>query len=760
MDKTLNRPLFKKRAQEIHSKVNPKQLPKFFVGGLAALGGTAMNVGRAAIAPAYRYLAPKMSSFFARPGVQTGLVGLEGYGIGVGSREMAEGIKEGDTGKFISGATYAVPGAAFLPGTAKRAGISALRETGEYLTPRMTDLAQKIVRNPGKTTLAAVGAGTASPLLSPAGTPEGMTQEDYLADVQDRLIYSKTEYKPDPKKKVTENLKEYREMSKEFQARPIGIKNPKTEEEQLLNDQLKTINKIDTTAKELGVDLTKASDDQLKQIAIETNVDESTVRQMLGKGQKQMGPQEMAGPGDTGGEGGQMPMNPIPKMTGNEGPAEIAYLKNKRTKDLQGGKEVSGTLAGQFKQFKDELNKLTGTSNENLNNLLMMRAAGTLLSGKSPQQGMAGFLDVAGQALGSTADAMIGMKLQQQKTDMDLAQAFLKMKQEKAKGAGMLTTGDKTVRVSDPSVPGGFRNVRVSLGKDNKYYVRQFNPETGEQSFAPADFTGTDVKRNDDKLNGALMGLEDNRRGGKMIDFVIQNAEKGGTKAALGLLAEDSLGTFDFFAGGNLGADSSVIDQQIVDAMESNTSREFVDLEGGKLNLFNKESDNMKQRFNNDLQDARENGAKEVEKQLKNAGIIAKNYRPTEEDLRAYTKLALIEQRMNYIVANANKSEDRLTQKDIDNAAKRTQIIKYITSPRTIRLNYEQLREEFAEKAGTYLSQFKLNGGEESYIQNNFMDIPGVALQYQRKNTEFMRGQKVNNQVSRSDILSTIPIGG
>jgi hypothetical protein len=473
-----------------------------------------------------------------------------------------------------------------------------------------------------------------------------------------------------------------------------------------------------------------------------------------------MGPQEMAGPGDTGGEGGQMPMNPVPKMTGNEGPAEIAYLKNKRTKDLQGGKEISGTLAGQFKQFKDELNKLTGTSNENLNNLLMMRAAGTLLSGKSPQQGMAGFLDVAGQALGSTADAMIGMKLQQQKTDMDLAKAFLKMKQEKAKGMEMLTTGDKTVRVSDPSVPGGFRNVRVSLGKDNKYYVRQFNPETGEQSFAPADFTGTDVKRNDDKLNAALMGLEDNRRGGKMIDFVIQNAEKGGTKAALGLLAEDSLGTFDFFAGGNLGADSSVIDQQIVDAMENNTSREFIDFEGGRVNIFNKEADNMKQKFNNDLQDARENGAKEVEKQLKKAGLIAKNYRPTEEDLRAYTKLALIEQRMKYIVANANKSEDRLTQKDIDNAAKRTQIIKYITSPRTIRLNYEQLRDEFNEKAGSYLNQYKLNGGDEQFIQENFMDIPGVAAAYNQKNTEYMRQQAIANQQSRSDILSTIPIGG
>jgi hypothetical protein len=78
-----------------------------------------------------------------------------------------------------------------------------------------------------------------------------------------------------------------------------------------------------------------------------------------------------------------------------------------------------------------------------------------------------------------------------------------------------------------------------------------------------ADYTGTDVKRNDEKLNKALMGLEDNRRGGKMVDFVIQNAEMGGAKAALGLLAEDALGTFDFFAGGNVGGDTSVIDDQI-----------------------------------------------------------------------------------------------------------------------------------------------------------------------------------------------------
>ncbi len=115
---------------------------------------------------------------------------------------------------------------------------------------------------------------------------------------------------------------------------------------------------------------------------------------------------------------------------------------------------------------------------------------------------------------------------------------------------------------------------------------------------------------------------------------------------------------------------------------------------------------------------------------------------------------------MKYIVANANKDKDRLTQKDINNAAQRTQIIKYIASPRTIRLNYEQLRNEFTEKAGDYLSDYKYGGGDEGFIQENFMDIPGVAAQYERANRNFKKKKIISNPVSRQDILNTIQIGG
>lgn len=753
MDKTLNRPLFKKRAQQLH-KVDPNKVPKFFIGGIMSAG----NMIRAGAMPAYRYLSNKAGQAFANPTVRTGLTGLEAGYAGQGINEMAQGLSEGDMSQAAMGASMAIPGMAFLPKTAAGSGIKALRESGEYAMDRTTDLAKLLYRNPGKTAIGSVAGTAGFGMMDDEAVaqikPAEMSNEDYAKSIEDRLIYSKKpEYKPDPKKKVTENLKEYKERTKDFVPQAIGIENPLTQGEEELNAKLRTLNKVNEVANKLGVNPNEATDEQLKQIAIESNVDLSTLQSMVG--QKDEGAaiaDNMPAPNNDG----------VPVITGNESQAEIQHMIEKRKRDVAAGNELAGTdaLSGQFLQFKNQINKMTGSDNSNLNNLLMMRAAGQMLSGKSPEKGIQGFLDITGQTLASSADAMIGLKLKQQDSDMKLAQAFLKMKSDKAKGAGMLTGGDKTVRVTDLSVPGGFRNVRVSLGKDNKYYTRQYDPNTGQQSFTAADFTGTDVKENPDKLNKALMGLEDNRRGGKMVEFVIKNAGEGGTKAALGLLTEDAFGTLDFFAGGNVGGDSSVIDDQIRSEMLKNT-----DIIGGsgfgkRINIGKTEGDTLSNQFNEDLQEAKENGGERVKKQLKKAGIIAENYRPTEDELRNYTRLALIEQRMKYIVANANKSEDRLTQKDIDNAAKRTQIIKYITSPRTIRLNYEQLREEFAEKAGTYLSQYKLNGGEESYIQDNFMDIPGVALQYQRKNKDFMRNQKVNNQVSRQDILNTIQIGG
>ena len=748
MDKTLKRPLFKQKAMQAYKAKQGGKIPGFFAGGIMP----AFNMLRTAAQPIMAFTGRQM----ARPAVRTALTGLEGYGVGLGSGIAAEGYREGDVGKMIEGVSYALPAAAFIPSTAKGSGIAALRETAEYLTPRATGLQKAIVRNPGKTAVGSIGTGITGAMLSgdaeAVEVPEGMSNQEYIADIQDRLIMSKPVYE---RTDLTEEEREGKDVKRKLEvkkpAMPIGIRDPKTEGERTIDRQLKRTNAINEVASKLGVtDASKATDEQIKQIAIESNVPETELRSLIGR-QTKVGPTP---PDQTPMPGG---------LTGNETEGELKYLIDKRKKDLTAAKELEkNDLATGFKNFRSEINKIVGGGNQNLNDLVTMKVAAKLLTGKTSQAGFAGLADVAGQALGVGADTLLAMQLAQRDSDMKLAQAYLQAEAKK-KGVGgpkIAKAGDRTIRVQDETAPGGFRNVRVAYDENTGQFLeRKFDPVRG-QYFETAQFTGTDVKINQDKLNQALMNLEENRRGGKMVEFVINNADKGGAKAAFGLLSEDVLGTLDFFGGGNLGGDTSTIDDEIKNELAKNT-----DLIGGsgigkRVNIFKSEGEKLTQEYNEALQDARENGAKEVEKQLKKAGIIAKGYRPTEEDLRIYTQLALIEQRMKYIVANANKSEDRLTQKDIDNAAKRTDIIKYIASPRTIRLNYESLQKEFDEKAATFLSQYKLNGGEEQFIIQNFMDIPGVKRQYDKTQANFAQKQAAQNKLTRDQILGSIPIGG
>ena len=46
---------------------------------------------------------------------------------------------------------------------------------------------------------------------------------------------------------------------------------------------------------------------------------------------------------------------------------------------------------------------------------------------------------------------------------------------------------------------------------------------------------------------------------------------------------------------------------------------------------------------------------------------------------------------MKYILANANKAEDRLTVADVKNAEENTQILKWFTSPQKIKSQYKAL---------------------------------------------------------------------
>jgi hypothetical protein len=733
MDKTLMRPLFRKKAIQ-YRQVDGKAVPKFMFGGIL----NAANMARAAAAPAFRYIGSKM----AGPKVATALTGLEGASMGYGINEMAKGVRDGDTGQFLEGAAYAVPGAAFLPSTAKRSGIKALREFGEFAGSRATPATTAMLNNPGKTAIGSIGAALAGQQMQGDGTATDMSQvSEGVLPIEERLIYSeKPEYAPDPKKKVTENLKEYKEKVKNFTPRPIGVKDPINKREAQYGEDLSKANKITEVAEALGIDINNIAavgEETLKKIAEQTDVPLPDVFRLTNYGGKGKDPEPIAPtiPGQI-----DQVTNNIAGMTNNEVDRMVKNRKNILTRA-----ENLSPLSKEFTAFRDQINEMTGGTT-NLNNLVAMKFAGQLLSGKSRKGGISGALEIAGQGMESAGNDLMSIALAQKNQDMTLAQAFLKSKADaaaaeaKAKEGPGFVGGDKVFKIEDQNYPGQFYNVKGLTGKDGKIYYRD-----SKNNIVPAreGQVGYESKENNDKMNLYASNLEENKRGAEMINFVINALPESGTfSAAFGLAKEDAIGTAEQVFGMN-GLTGSGFDSQIKDLMRD--KRNTVEEQELMLKNYDKDMAKVEKRANE--------MAKATYKE-RGGGFFS---RPSDAELTKFTKLALIEQRMKYLVANANKAEDRLTQKDIENAAQRTEIIKFYGSARTVRKNYEVLQKEFSNKAQAFAMQYRRAGGTESSMQYFKENVPGVEQLYTESQADYAQEQNTKDIKNRNNILTTLP---
>ena len=733
MDKTLMRPLFKKRAIQLR-KVDGKAVPKFMIGGIMQAG----NMIRAGAAPAFRFIGNKMSG----PKVSTALTGLEAGSAGYGINEMAKGVRDGDTGQFLEGAAYAVPGAAFLPSTARRSGIAAIRELGEFGASRATPVAQALINNPGKTAVGSIGTALVGQGMQGDGTASDLSQvSGGVKSIEERLIYSKPEYNPDPKKKVTQNLKDYKEMEKNFKPKVIGVENPSTPEELQLNEDLPKANKIIAIAEELGLDvnnLASVGEETLKKIAEQTDVPLPDVLRLSGFDGNGQDPEPVAPTID--GQINQVTQN-IEGMTDDE----VNRMVKNRQNEIKKANNLS-PLSKEFQTFKNELDQMTGGSG-NLNNLIAMKFAAKLMTGKSNQRGLSGLVDIAGQGLESASTDLMNIALAQKNQDMVLAQSFLKSKAAAAKAAKAgpgFVGGDKVFSVEDPAYPGQFYNVKGMMGKDGKIYHRNKNNEVVE-----ATAGAYERPINSDKMNLYASNLEENKRGAEMIDFVINSLPQDGTfSAAFGLAKEDIFGTLEQVTGTN-GITSSDFDSEIKSLMRNNDGTE----EGMKA------TEKMLKEYDKDMGkvEKRANEMAKASYKERGGGFLS---RPSDDELARFTKLALIEQRMKYLVANANKAEDRLTQKDIENAAQRTEIIKFYGSAKTVRANYMNLKKEFEDKAQSFAMSYRQNGGTESSMQYFKENVPGVEQLYSKQQADFLSNQRTKNKTERNKILTTIPIAG
>jgi hypothetical protein len=726
MDKTLMRPLFRDKATQLNQprKIDGSKVPKYAIGAAIQLGRAGLaGLGRVA-QPAYQYLKTKA----ATPTGQKVLTGLEGAGVYMGAGDVVEGISEGDYYKTLGGLSVALPGMAYLPQTMRGTGIKALQGVKDFerLSPLKTGKGQL-------TALGGTGIGYGFAGDTEAQAQTQPTEEKEQIPVQDRLIYSKPEYSDQV---VDETALEQSVQTKA--PRPIGLKDPANKMEEVFNKDLPIANKIIDVAEQLGIDIKNIrnlDDKKLKQIAVESNVDIQDVYRLAGKS-----PSEATPP--------PAPKNPIqatndvtasiPGMTD----VEVQNLIKARKNQLAGAKQLS--VGDQFKQFKAQINEVTGESNDNLLNLVAMKAAGRLLSGQTKQAGVRGFLEVGGQALEGAANDMMQLAISQKAQDMELAKAFLKMKTDQSQGPGF-ESGDKVFKIEDPNFPGNFYNVKGLTGKDGRIYYRDSN-----NNVVPAQQgqVGYATKELPEKINLYSANLEENKRAQEMINSVIEVLPDSGTfTAAFGLAKEDAYGTVEqVFGKNNLGG--ADFDSEIKRLIRNNDDG----TEQGK-----KDATSLMKKYDDDMAKV-EKRAREIAKDAGRGGIFS---RPTDKELETFTKLALIEQRMKYLVANANKAEDRLTQKDIENAEKNTRIIQFVGSAKKVKENYRQLRGEFAQKARGTAMQYRAAGGTESSMKYFRDNIPGVEDLYKEKSKKAREQQLIQDKQSRLGVLNTIPgIGG
>ena len=106
----------------------------------------------------------------------------------------------------------------------------------------------------------------------------------------------------------------------------------------------------------------------------------------------------------------------------------------------------------------------------------------------------------------------------------------------------------------------------------------------------------------------------------------------------------------------------------------------------------------------------------EARKASRRMGIDIDKFQGSKRDqiLSQVALLRLIEQRMKYMLANANKPTDRLTVADVTDAAGQTSIITFGKSDKEIALAYKNLMPQFQQAFRTNAELYMQNGGDPS----------------------------------------------
>ena len=423
---------------------------------------------------------------------------------------------------------------------------------------------------------------------------------------------------------------------------------------------------------------------------------------------------------------------------------EIQALAKKQEKDAEKGaaikaKALRSKEADEFNNFYNRITNLTG-GNDQTNNLLLFKLATGLMSGKTSQEGIRGFLDVAGQAGAGVADTALALFSREQDRRKDLAVAFLKAKEKQTPGGIVADKERRTVVVRDPSLPFGARTVQIGTDKKTGLDVMFVPTPDGSGTMAvPMKYTEyTPVKKSEarlDKMRKQLSSIEQGYKFTQVVDrlpneiFGLSGKGRLAFEKATGAIGD----VFELAGFGDIGSASSNQDAEIVELITADK----LDDAGNIVPSTEKER--------RETQQVVDDYKKEIRGIMDGAKV-------SDGQIDQLTRARLIEVRMKYILANANKSEDRLTRADVQDAEQATKILGLLTGEREVKASYKNLAKDLQDQFNRISKNYIEAGGNEEFLMS-FEQMPYIRmLHQQRANQQFNQGVQQNQM----DIIGTI----
>ena len=121
-----------------------------------------------------------------------------------------------------------------------------------------------------------------------------------------------------------------------------------------------------------------------------------------------------------------------------------------------------------------------------------------------------------------------------------------------------------------------------------------------------------------------------------------------------------------------------------------------------------------------------------------------------KSQIEALSSLMIMEQRMKYVLAHANKAGDRLALSDIASAAQRTEIFPLFKSRDIIKENYRKFSTEMETVMKQKFEEYLQYGGDPNVIMRAFPDNEWVIKTLDKQ------GIKQENIPSEADIIENL----